>query len=164
MIEEPHSDPENIEKRDLKTGLFIKPQKIYIAARAAHGLEPVRDIYQRIEALGHTITFKWAEVDSVGKPYRENKSHSNNQLLAHQGLRGASEADVCILMDDPGLWGALIEWGAFLSNCEKFPDARLGYIVGAEGRHSVFDVLPHVRIVDSIDDVLNELDFLNTHD
>lgn len=149
------------DNRDIETGLYLNPQLIYVAGRASYGLEPVREIYNELEKLGHSITFKWAEIEDVHKPYRDHKDDPNNQLLAREGLRGARQADVCILIADEGLWGALTEWGAFLSSCQENSDGRLGYIVGATARQSVFDVLPFVRVVESIDQVFDELDFLD---
>lgn len=147
--------------KDTRTGLYIRPQQVYVAGRAANGLEPVKQIYSELESLGHTITFKWAEIEEVGKPYRDHKDHQGNKILAGGGLLGAQRADVCILVDDENLWGALTEWGAFLSSCLKESDGRLGYIVGANGRQSVFDVLPFVRVVDSFGQLYDELNFIN---
>lgn len=156
FAEKPH-----VLEKDPGTRLYLRPQAIYVSARAAHGLEPIRAIYRRrLEKLAHTITYAWADEEGVRKPYRDPVSRLANLAIQDAMLRGAAAADVCILLADDGLHGALMESGAFLYSCLDRPDGRIGYIVGANSRQSIFDSPEYVRFVDDIEQVYKELGFL----
>ncbi len=127
--------------------------KIYIAARAKHRAEDVKKIQDKLRSMGHTITHDWASVnDSIRKPYRDPANRLHNSLHVPKFLRAAAEAEVFILIDDPGLRGAYIELGAFLFN---ITDNKKVFIVGPDSheRESVFESPDYVYFVDTIEEV-----------
>jgi hypothetical protein len=75
-------------------------------------------------------------------------------------LNAAAEADVFILLDEPGLRGAYIELGAFLYQTFKYPGDRKVYIVGPDSheREHLFESPDFVKFVNSIDDVYKDLE------
>jgi hypothetical protein len=74
-------------------------------------------------------------------------------------LKAAAKADIFILLDDPGLRGAYVELGAFLSDCMSNPVNRKAYIVGpdAHQREFIFESPEYVNFTDNIDEVYKDL-------
>lgn len=143
---------------DSQTGLLIKSLDVYYAGRVAHGLDEVREVYSRIRKMGHSITYAWAEIPTVKKPYSDFAEE--NKPIAEAMLKGAFEADVLILVDDPNLRGALDEHGAFLTSTLYRPEGKICYMVpGIEGRGrgSIFDTLDVVREKENLEEVYKEL-------
>ena len=135
--------------------------KIYIAARAKTRQTEVAEIVKRLNDMGHTITFDWASNNQrILKPYRYPKHRKSNKAAIPKMLNAAAEADVFILLDEPGLRGAYIELGAFLYQTFKYPGDRKVYIVGPDSheREHLFESHDFVKFVNSIDDVYKDLE------
>lgn len=146
---------------DEQTGLFIRPQRIYVAAKPSNHIEVVRQMYKDFEAMGHSITKKWTDED-VRRPYRNPDNRTHNLMFQNECLLGAYNADVFVLMQGPELDGALKEAGAFLVSVVQQPKGRLMYIVEEDHiRQSIFDSPEYVRIVDSVDSIYESLGKIN---
>jgi hypothetical protein len=134
--------------------------KIYIAARAKTRLTEVRVIQDKLRTLGHTITYDWAVEDvDIKRPYRHASYRKHNALAIPRMLKAASEADIFILLDEPGLRGAYIELGAFLADALKKPRSRKVYVVGPDSyeREHIFESPEYVKFADSIEEVYKDL-------
>lgn len=134
--------------------------KIYIAARAKTRTDEVNKIQTKLRSMGHTITYDWIIDDvNVKRPYRNPENRRHNESTIPKMLKAASEADVFILLDEPGLRVAYVELGAFLADTLKMPDNRRVYIVGMNSheREHIFESPEYVRFAKSIDEVFKDL-------
>ena len=135
--------------------------KIYIAARAKTRLNEVKKIQEKLSGMGHTITYDWTVANvNVRKPYRELANRGHNESAIPKMIKAATEADVFILLDEPGLRGAYIELGAFLTDVLKRPHRRRVYIVGPDSlkREHLFESPEYVKFAIGIDDVYKDLE------
>lgn len=145
----------------------MKKLKIYVAARAKHRTKDVAEIQKALLESGHTVTYDWAANNSaVKKPYREPLNRKWNQNAQETMLRAAAEADIFILLDDEGLRGAYMEFGAFLKDCLDRPSGRKAYIVGPNShqRESIFESPEYVIFTDKIEGVYKDLGLKNLYD
>jgi hypothetical protein len=129
--------------------------KIYIAARAKTRTDEVKQIQDKLRKMGHIIVYDWAVADvNIKRPYRDPLNRKHNTPAQAKMLKVVSEAEVFILLDEPGLRGAYIELGVFLRQCLDDP-ARRVYIVGPEShlRESVFESPDYVFFADTIEEV-----------
>lgn len=102
-----------------------------------------------LEELGHVCTHKWWELPNP-KPYSENVGTAH--AMAAAMASGVEASDVFILLWEPNLYGALIEFGIRLGWSQP---GRM-FVVGAE-RESIFFQLPTVTLVNTIDDLIEEV-------
>jgi hypothetical protein len=134
--------------------------KIYIAARAKTRGDEVKEIQKNLEEMGHSITYDWATADvNIRRPYRDSKNRKYNKSAIPKMLKAASEAEIFILLDEPGLRGAYVELGAFLADVLKKPKHRRVYIVGQDSheREHIFESPDYVKFADSIEGVYQDL-------
>jgi hypothetical protein len=134
--------------------------KIYIAARAKTQLEEVKQIQKKLRSLGHEIAYDWAIADiNIKKPYRDSSNRLHNLAATEKMLKTAAKTDVFILLDEPGLRGAYVELGAFLTDCLSNPEGRKAYIVGpdAHEREFIFESPEYVKFADTIEEVYKDL-------
>jgi hypothetical protein len=107
--------------------------KVYVAARAKYRAKDVAEIHEKLKQMGHKLTYDWpAGNDKIKRPYRNPQSRKHNLTAQAKMLKAASEADIFIFLDDPGLRGAYMELGAFLRDCLDRPDGRKAYVVGPD--------------------------------
>ena len=134
--------------------------KVYVAARAKYRAQEVADIHRILESMGFEIAYDWPAGDpSIKKPYRNTKNRRANLNTQAMMLKAAAKADIFILIDDPGLRGAYVELGAFLTDCLDNPKGRKAYIVGPNSheREFIFESPAYVVFADTIDEVYEEL-------
>lgn len=133
-------------------------KQIYISARAKTRLEEVKQIKQKLEKMGHRIAYDWT-TQKVKRPYRDSVNRSENIEIQKTMLEKAANADVFILLDEPGLRGAYVELGVFLHNCLTNSERRYAYIVGPDSheREFIFESPKYVKFVDTIDEVYEDL-------
>src|SRR5579862_5939455 len=130
--------------------------KVYIAARATTRLEDVKKLQKKLVEQGYSISYDWANEDmNIARPYRHQKSRELNTKAIAKMLGAAAEADVFILLDEAGLRGAYIEYGAYLHEALKNPKNKKVFIVGPEShqREHIFESPDFVHFVDTIEDV-----------
>jgi hypothetical protein len=135
-------------------------RKIYIAARARHRTDEVKQIVHKFEKAGWKVSYNWTTGQIVlKKPYREPKNRVYNVQHIKASLRGASNTDVFVLLDDEGLRGVYIEYGAFLNEALNNPKGRQAYIVGKDShiREHVFESPEFVKFCDTIEEVYKDL-------
>lgn len=132
--------------------------KVYISARAKTQLANVKIIERKISAMGHKVISDWTSAD-VKRPYRDQKNRKHNIEIQRKMLKSAQKADVFIMLDEPGLRGAYVELGAFLTVCLANPEGRRAYIVGphSQKREFIFESPEYIHFVDEIDKVYAEL-------
>lgn len=134
--------------------------KVYIAARATTRIDDVKKIQARLAKMGYSITYDWANDDNkVARPYRHPKSRAKNAKAIPKMLKAAADADIFILLDEPGLRGAYIEYGAYLWEAVKHPINKKVFIVGANSsdREHIFESPEYVFFVDTIEKVYDHL-------
>ncbi|MEX2006720.1 MAG: hypothetical protein WD877_00890 [Candidatus Saccharimonadales bacterium] len=138
--------------------------KIYIAARAKYRANEIAKIQKQLQNMDHEITYDWPAGNiEVKKPYRDSESRKHNLSHMQECLEAAKRADIFILIDDEGLRGAYVEYGAFLADCLKRPNGRRAYIVGKDShqRESIFESPQFVKFVDTIEEVYEDLRITN---
>jgi len=134
--------------------------RVYIAARAKNRVEEVKKIQKKLKSMGHTITYDWASANAdIRRPYREPANRRHNSSAPAKMLRAAAEADVLILLDEPGLRGAYVELGAFLTDTLKRSNGRQVYIVGMDSheREHIFESAEFVKFANNLDEVYSAL-------
>jgi hypothetical protein len=134
--------------------------KIYIAARAKTRLDEVKQIQDKLRAMGHEIAYDWAVADvNVQRPYRDPENRQHNKAAAEKMLKTAAITDIFILLDEPGLRGAYVELGAFLHDCLKNSKGRKAYVIGPDSheREFVFESPEYVKFAKDIEEVYKDL-------
>ncbi|MEX1059187.1 MAG: hypothetical protein WEC17_02035 [Candidatus Saccharimonadales bacterium] len=134
--------------------------KVYVAGRAKTRVGDINKIQEKLKSMGHSITYDWAIADvNVKRPYRDPTNREHNQSAIPKMLKAAAEADIFILLDEPGMRGAYIELGAFLADAIKRPDHHRVYIVGPDSyeREHIFESPKYVKFFDSINGVYGDL-------
>lgn len=134
--------------------------KIYIGARAKTRLAEVKQVQDKLKSMGYTITYDWAVANAdTRRSYRDPANRERNKSAIPKMLNAATEADVFILLDEPGLRGAYVELGAFLADCLKNPKSRRVYIVGPDSheREFIFESPEYVFFAKNIDEVYTAL-------
>lgn len=110
--------------------------------------------------MDFTIAYDWPSGDkAIKKPYRDTNNRKINLEAQYKMLESAAKADIFILLDDPGLRGAYVELGAFLTDCATNSKGRRAYIVGpdAHEREFIFESPEYVHFTDTIDEVYEDL-------
>ncbi|MBU2104668.1 MAG: hypothetical protein KKF67_02755 [Nanoarchaeota archaeon] len=128
--------------------------KIYVAASFEKKKE-VLEIYQRLKQLGHKISGDWTAHKFI-RPYKENQELAKQYSI--EDINGIKNCDIFILIpDEISSRGKYIEFGAaVLSNIKS--SKPIIYVVGKFNSDSIFYFHPQVKRVDSIDEVLKEID------
>ncbi|HET7529018.1 MAG TPA: hypothetical protein VFJ84_02200 [Candidatus Saccharimonadales bacterium] len=128
--------------------------KIYVSGRAKTRLADVKQIQRRLTKMGHQVISDWTAAD-VKRPYRDPVNREHNIEVQAEMLRKAAKADIFIMLDEPGLRGAYIELGAFLTDCLKNSSGRQAYIVGPDSheREFIFESPQYVFFCDGIEEV-----------
>lgn len=138
----------------------MKTLKVYIAARATTRLEDVKIMQRKLVELGYSIAYDWANEDmNIARPYRHRNSRELNSKAITKMLGAAADADVFVLLDEIGLRGAYIEYGAFLHEALKHPKKKKVFIVGPKShqREHIFESPDFVHFVDTVEDVYTAL-------
>jgi hypothetical protein len=135
--------------------------KVYVAARAKHRAQDVAQIHKQLNLMGYELSYDWPQIkDEILKPYRETQNRKHNLIAQEKMLKDAAGADIFILLDDPGLRGAYVELGAFLTDCLDNPVNRRAYIVGPQSheREFIFESPEYVIFADTIEEVYKDLE------
>lgn len=142
---------------DLDSGLYERYQNIYIAGKPALRIPEIQKMYDDFEAMGHRITYKWAEAEAeVRKPYREHLGE--NLERAEKMLGAAATADVFVFIQDENLHGALEERGAFAYSAMLEPKGKKMYVVEDKlERQSIFDSFDFVEVVQDSEKIYRDL-------
>lgn len=131
--------------------------KIFISARSYHR-EKTQSLYEELRRRGHTITFDWTLHENI-KPYIDNPELSAK--YSHQDIMGVFDCEVFILLTDEEVGtGVFTEFGAALMTsivCDGEPKI---YVVGEHNTRSMFFFHPNVKRIDSVEELLEELDKL----
>jgi hypothetical protein len=136
-------------------------KSVYIAARAKYRSEEVAEVQGKVKKLGYKIAYDWPSGNSeIKRPYRAPSHRKQNSSTQAEMLKAAAKADIFIFLDDPGLRGAYVELGAFLTDCLQNPKERKAYIVGPESheREFIFESPEYVIFADNIEGVYKDLD------
>ena len=134
--------------------------KVYIAARAKYRANDVAEIQRTIKSMGYKIAYDWPSGDkAIKKPYRDPAHRKQNLSAQAEMLKAAAKADIFIFLDDPGLRGAYVELGAFLTDCLGNSAGRRAYIVGPESkqREFIFESPEYIYLADTIEQVYADL-------
>ncbi len=138
-------------------------KSVYVAARAKFRTKDVEDIQKRIKKLGYGVAYDWPSGNNrIRKPYRTPENRESNLAAQAEMLEAAAKTDIFILLDDPGLRGAYVELGAFLTDCLENSKGRKAYIVGPDSheREFIFESPDYVVFTDTIDEVYDDLQHL----
>jgi hypothetical protein len=120
--------------------------KFYVSGKIGSEHYP-QMVMQALRDAGHTITLDWTEMPHL-KPYAENMKDSELAAIEEKGA--IAQADVFILLPHPNGIGMYIEFGIALGL--EIPIR----IVTEDEFRSMFFCHPSVKIVDSVEDILEE--------
>lgn len=127
--------------------------KIYVAARFGEK-DMVRQLYKRLQAMGHTITADWTQHANI-KPYNEHETEAAG--YAREDLDGTISSDVFIYITSSEVGAGLsAELGAALAAHELTGKPRV-FVVGDYAATNAFHYHPAVTRVKQVDDVIAAL-------
>ena len=119
--------------------------KFYIASRTARA-DDVLALKALLINRGHDV-YDWTMFASIKRPYIEHEVAS----IAKEELEAIKHADIFILLGDEGGTGMYVELGYALATDSKV------YCVGKHNDVTVFQYLPQVNRVETIEEVLSNL-------
>jgi len=124
--------------------------KFYVASKFEHASAVSRAIAE-LTVAGHAVTLDWTKHEQFdwNKPREAERLAWKYSYLDVEGVRSA---DVFIMLTYNGLsmQGAYVELGVALGL------GKLVYIVGEQPRN-IFSFYPGVRVVESLEQVIEEL-------
>jgi hypothetical protein len=137
--------------------------KAYVAGRV-HEQASAQEVGRLLAEFGLEISFDWTTAE-VRRPYEQYRDEAAAAAL--KMIEGARSCQFFVLLWDESLYGAHWEagaaLGASLSGYAGSPQ-RI-YIVGKKRRVSIFEMIPVVRTVESLDGLRDALEkdevFLN---
>ena len=130
--------------------------KFYVASFVAER-ERTQEVQAALRARGHEITVDWTSFPSVPLSERNERPY-DVRAIAVRDLEGIQNADVFILLagvaDDRAKYAEL---GAAIMSAVQNKKPRI-YVIGDNPAHSVFFFHPAVKRVNSLDEVLTEIE------
>lgn len=119
---------------------------IYIAGKVENGKEDIQSLATDLEERGHIITYKWWEKD-IKKPYLSKENVDDSMVASNEMENGVRQSDVFILIPDPNILGAGIEFGIALGDTGE---REILVILDKDTRQSVFYANPKVICLKSL--------------
>lgn len=120
--------------------------KFYIASRTARAND-VHALKALLQKAGHDV-YDWTMFASIKRPYIEREVAP----IAQEELEAIKQADIFILLGDEGGTGMYVELGYALATNTKI------YCVGNHNDVTVFQYLPQVKRIASVEEVLRDLE------
>jgi hypothetical protein len=119
---------------------------IYIAGKVENGKKSIQSLATDLEERGHIITYKWWEKD-IKKPYLSKENVDDSMVASNEMENGVRQSDVFILIPDPNILGAGIEFGIALGDTGE---REILVILDKDTRQSVFYANPKVICLKSL--------------
>lgn len=134
--------------------------KFYIAGRWTKK-SVVAEVMRAVENAGHAITLDWTKIpDDPPEDFEGEKTkqawHAYNAI---RDLYAVVMSNVFVLLTDEGGVGMYVELGAAIQNQVEWGGTNV-YVIGKHLDRSIFFHHPVVKIRDSIQDVLREVEGL----
>ncbi|MFA6461478.1 MAG: hypothetical protein WCV90_04365 [Candidatus Woesearchaeota archaeon] len=130
--------------------------EIYVVAKFEKK-EFVHEVYKRLEALGHHISYDWTTHKPI-KPYRENqelaRTYGENEISA------ILRSDAVIAFPDETGSTLFLEIGAAMILAAERGTPKV-YVVGEANAKSPWFFSKYVKRCDSIEEVLTDLGSAN---
>lgn len=127
--------------------------KFYVTGRS-NNYERVREVFERVKAAGHEVTFEWTTLPMV-KPYHVH--HKQAAEYAKRGIDGVVEVDVYILFAHEDGNGVYTELGAALASNTIQGTPKI-YAIGEEAKWAaMFNYHPAIKWRGSVEEVLLEV-------
>ncbi|NBD73459.1 hypothetical protein GVX82_00240 [Patescibacteria group bacterium] len=126
----------------------------FFATGRSNNYERVREVFERVKAAGHEVTFEWTTLPMV-KPYHHNQEQAAE--YAKRGIDGVVEADVYLLFAHEDGNGVYTELGAALASnaIQGTPEI---YAIGEEAKWAaMFNYHPAIKWRGSAEEVLLEV-------
>lgn len=111
------------------------------------------DIKAKLEKQGHEMTFDWTNGTDI-KPYNQNVAET--QKLSDLALNGAIDADVFILIPEPGGTGMYVEYGAALAQFKMTQKPKI-FLLGPHKEEVIFNFHPYAVWKETLEEILNEI-------
>jgi len=130
--------------------------KVYVASRfTLAGVFATREVQRLCRDAGHTITFDWTGhfdaalrlVDSASGLLDAGALSALEAKGALEDFKGASDADVLILIPYEGIKGALVEVGIALGSSASV------LVIGDDKAVGLFRHLPGVEQIDDVSEL-----------
>ncbi|MBW2971028.1 nucleoside 2-deoxyribosyltransferase [Candidatus Woesearchaeota archaeon] len=129
--------------------------KIYVAAKFEKK-ELVHDVFRKLRALGHEITYDWTTHKNI-KPYNANQETAS--IYSQNEVKGIRKCDVLIYIADERGTTLPMEFGFALALAITTGKPHI-FAVGEYNTRSPWFFNPVVRRTDSVNKVLNLLEDL----
>ncbi len=132
--------------------------KIFVSGRI-DDLGTVRDVQNKLIAVGHTLTHDWTKTDTMlGGRNDKLKNKTESAKRARLDIDGVIESDVYILCSSNKTVGKgmYVELGAALA-LNAINNKPEIYIIGPMNHLTVFYLHPAVKYRKTIGDIINEL-------
>lgn len=133
--------------------------KVYIASKFSDK-ERTREAHKLLKSAGHEITHDWTNnVQSL--PFSSNPEYTSK--CAFEDINGVLQADIFILLSssEPSM-GASAELGAAIAKNLANENSKI-YVVGPHFDKNFCFYHPVVHRVETIEDVLKDLNTIFTH-
>ena len=123
--------------------------EIYIVAKFEKK-EFVREVYQKLETLGHHISYDWTTHKPI-KPYHENQDIA--RIYGENEISAILKSDVIIAFPDESGSTLFLEIGAAMILAAKEGKPKV-YVVGESNAKSPWFFSRYVKRCSSLDEVL----------
>lgn len=135
----------------------MQPINVYVAGKT-HDFEAVRTIQDAVRHAGHNITHDWTSAVEHHGPEHEAIAPSpvEQRMYAELDMRGVRNADLVIARGHPKVCGTLWELGA--ASALGIPSWLINWEVC---QHSIFVHLPHVRLMNGMDHLMERIELLH---
>ena len=127
--------------------------KFYVASKFENQ-KKVREIYEKLRKNGHEITVDWTKSDNE----KAMKDPETAKKYSERDVNGVKDADVFVLLPtkEPGK-GMYVELGTAIMLNLLAGKPKI-FVAGEENTKSIFYFHPVVSRVNSIEDIIKELE------
>lgn len=133
--------------------------KVYVASSITNK-ENVQEKFKILKSRGHEVTTDWTLTDDIPESQRTG-SRDYISSLAKRDCEGVRDCDAFILLSEPAEGRSMyVELGLAIALYEE-TGKPLVFVIGAENKESIFYFHPIVTRLNSLDEVIEQLDMDN---
>lgn len=121
----------------------------YIAARPSKRTELVRELSELLKKRGFESALDWVDIKETGRVSRPYADYPNESERIGDAMLNAANSDIFILLHEPDLEGALMEYGVARYGTISNPQKRIA-VLNLGARDSIFLHHKNVTLLSSI--------------
>lgn len=126
--------------------------KIYVAGKFEEK-DIVLEIYQKLEEMGHSVSYNWTTHNNI-KPYSKNQKIASQ--YAQNELNGILDSDIFIYLTNKTGHTLFMEFGTALANLKITGKPQI-YAFGKHNVDSTWFFNPLVKRIDTLDEVIEAI-------